>query len=141
MILKLRNKPVAGSTDISIGPNEGQKMKSLWFKVDNAEILTDSLLHLTIGASVCGGLEEHGGIMGVIYDSDGSRVAWYVALINHQDPSGPAFAKFEYDPEQKPHPETMRKIFDALDTTEAEISSRPNEDDYPSMINSLLETV
>lgn len=111
------------------------KMTALWFKIENSENLCYELAEVTHHETICGGLEEHGGLMGVMSDHSG-RLYWYLALINPFDISGPGLLKLEYNL-PNPSPQVMRRVFAILDRCLAETIEQPKSEDYPTLTETL----
>lgn len=96
-------------------------MAELHFTTDNAEETADALIALTSGDSICGELEEHGGVMGQIIDNEGGPLSWYLALSDRKDPGGQALLVIAWDEKHLPSPKIMKRIFGVFDMKNLEV--------------------
>lgn len=114
-------------------------MVELYFTVTNTETTAYALVNITNGDHICGELEDHAGLMGIIKSGLNRYVSWYLALIEPQDIAGPGVLVLVYEQDQLPGPKEMAQIFDVLDLPQINAQSvdKPSPEDYPSLYERL----
>lgn len=111
-------------------------MAELHFITDNAEETADAFIALTDGDSVCGELEEHGGVMGQLTGRSGGPLSWYLGLSNRINPDGQALLALSWNDAHPPCPEIMELVFGVFDIDNVEVLYKGTRkfdiENYPS---------
>lgn len=111
-------------------------MAELHFITDNAEETADAFIAITSGDSICGELEEHGGVIGQILDNEGGPLSWYLALSDRNQPGGSALLTISWEEEHLPPSRVMEKVFGVFDSKSIEVlyqgTSKFDIEDYPT---------
>lgn len=109
-------------------------MVEMHFQVANAEEAAYAFLSITNGESICGELEDHGGIMGAV-----EQLSWYVALIQPSEITGAGILSLLYEDTTPPSATVMRVVFKLLDEQGIKAISipKPTPQEYPELYEAL----